>query len=195
MIRNINDDPSKLCLVHEYDENPSKIFLINEFFNADFGRCYLSLQFLKRLQPVDIWPALYAAWHKDGWNDYGAHYFFLLLIGSHSLWPKHAESEIYSLLKDSIYNKRPQFRKSKAVAVLAMARLFPSAFLEIIADIVNPATMDVWECRYAGWMMLEELSHGQLDDRCRMNDLNIDVKNEPDDFVVSRAQLSIESLH
>ena len=191
----INDDPSKLSLVHEYDENPSNIFLINEFFNADFGRCYLSLQFLKKLQPVDIWPALYAAWHKDGWNDYGAHYFFLLLIGSHSVWPKHAESEIYSLLKDSIYNKRPQFRKSKAVAVLAMARLFPSAFLEIIADIVNPATMDVWECRYAGWMMLEELSYGQLDDRCRMNDLNIDVKKEPDDLVVSRAQLSIESLH
>jgi bilin biosynthesis protein len=191
----INDDPSKLSLVHEYDENPSNIFLINEFFNADFGRCYLSLQFLKKLQPVDIWPALYAAWHKDGWNDYGAHYFFLLLIGSHSVWPKHAESKIYSLLKDSIYNKRPQFRKSKAVAVLAMARLFPSAFLEIVTDIVDPMSMNVWECRYAGWMMLDEISKDQLIDSRWIDNLHTDLRNDPDRFVMSRAQLLIESLH
>ena len=190
----INDDPSKLSLVHEYDENPSNIFLINEFFNADFGRCYLSLQFLKKLQPVDIWPALYAAWLKDGWNDYGAHYFFLLVIGSHSVWPKHAESKIYSLLKDSIYNKRPQFRKSKAVAVLAMARLFPSAFVEIVTDIVDPMSMNVWECRYVGWMMLDEIRKDQLIDSRWFDNLDIDVKKDPDRFVVSRAQLLIESL-
>ena len=191
----INDDPLNLKLVHEYDEHPSNTFLISEFFNADFGRCYLSLQFLKKIQPVDIWPALYSSWQKDGWNDYGAHYFFLLLIGSHLVWPKNAESEIYSLLKDSIYNKRPQFRKSKAVAVLAMARLFPSCFLEIIADIINPTSMNVWECRYAGWMMLDEIRKDQLIDSRWIDNLDIDVKKDPDRFVVSRAQLLIESLH
>jgi len=158
-------------------------------------RCYLSLQFLKKIQPVDIWPALYSAWKKDGWNDYGAHYFFLLLIGSHLAWPKNAESEIVSLLKDSIFNKRPQFRKSKAVAVLAMARLFPSCFLEIIADVINPMSMNVWECRYAGWMMLDEMSKNQLIDSRWIDDLDIDVKKDPDRYVGSRAQLLIDSLH
>ena len=43
--------------------------------------------------------------------------------------------------------------------------------------------------------MLDEISHAQLFDRRRMNGLKLDVKKEPDDFVVSRAQLSIESLH
>ena len=123
------------------------------------------------------------------------YYFFLLLIGSHLVWPKNAESEIYSLLKDSIYNKRPQFRKSKAVAVLAMARLFPSCFLEIITDIINPASMNVWEFRYAGWMMLDEIRKDQPIDSRWIDNLDIDVKKDPDRFVGSRAQLLIESLH
>jgi len=44
-------------------------------------------------------------------------------------------------------------------------------------------------------MMLDEISKDQLIDSRWIDNLDTDVRNDPDRFVMSRAQLLIESLH
>ena len=68
----VNDAPSSLEFVHEYDQQPSIDFLIGELYHTDFGRCYLATQTLLELYPEDTPQKLLATWEKEARNDYGA---------------------------------------------------------------------------------------------------------------------------
>ena len=120
----LEDNPDVLHLVHEYDVPPEIDFLLNEFFNTDFSRCYLALRSLIRCDADVLWPLIHEVWQEKGWNDYGAHYFILHLFGLRSDWSTTALATIETLLREAIDNQRPQFRKSRPVAILSFSLLF-----------------------------------------------------------------------
>ena len=81
------DSPEQLQLVHRYDHDPDNQFLVQEFFGTDFSRCYLALNSLMQRSSEDVWHVLRQRWLADAHNDYGAHYFFVLLLARRSDWP------------------------------------------------------------------------------------------------------------
>ena len=151
------DIPDSLQLVHEYDVPPEIDFLLNEFFNTDFSRCYLALRSLIRCDADVLWPLIHEVWQEKGWNDYGAHYFILHLFGLRSDWSTTALAMIETLLREAIDNQRPQFRKSRPVAILSFSLLFPGQFLDHCQPWMSSEAMPVWECRYVCWLALERI--------------------------------------
>ncbi|WP_392350434.1 HEAT repeat domain-containing protein [Parasynechococcus sp.] len=148
----IQDRPESLELVHAYDQEPTNEFLIQEFFGTDFSRSYLSLQTLQSRAAEHLWPLLEQRWHDDAHNDYGAHYFFIRLIGLLPAWPDAALALIEKILIDAIKTRRPQFMKSKPAAVLAMASLGWADQGDRIDHWLNPEQTPFWEVRYAAVM-------------------------------------------
>ena len=151
------DNPDSLQLVHQYDAPPELNFLLNEFFNTDFSRCYLALRSLIRCDADALWPLIQEVWQEKGWNDYGAHYFILHLFGLRSDWSTTALATIETLLREAIDNQRPQFRKSRPVAILSFSLLFPGQFLDHCQSWMSSEAMPVWECRYVCWLALERI--------------------------------------
>ena len=160
------DNPDGLQLVHQYDVLPEPSFLLNEFFNTDFSRCYLALRSSVHYDAEVLWPLIQAIWQEKGWNDYGAHYFILHLFGLRSDWPAKALLRIEDLLKEAISNQRPQFRKSRAVAILSFSVLFPGQFLVHCRPWLSVTEMPVWECRYACWLALEKILRQPHSEEC-----------------------------
>ena len=71
------DNPSKLEILHRYQDKPNNEFLISELFSTDFSRCYLALKTLSSRPKEQTWPYLQSSLEKAR-KDYGALYFFLL---------------------------------------------------------------------------------------------------------------------
>ena len=182
------DNPASLQLIHQYDDSPSIEFLVCELFSTDFGRCYLALMSLIDCDVFQLWPVLEKCWKERAWNDYGAHYFIIRLFGLRHDWPEFALQSISSLLDETVLNKRPQFQKSRAVAILSMAELFPQKFLQSISDWVNPIYTPVWECRYCSWLASERLLLAGKVQAISGLDFPLAEMNETDEFVRLRAQ-------
>lgn len=159
--RLLRDRPEDLVLVHRYDETPADDFLIQEFFGTDFSRCYLGLQTLRQRPELLLWPRLKQRWEEEAHNDYGAHYFFIRLVGSLTNWPDDAKSTILGWLKEAVETKRPQFMKSKPAAMLSLAALCPDDCLEALPRWSDPEQTSFWECRYAAAMIREQLGTGR----------------------------------
>ena len=163
------DEPGDLTIVHEYDATPNPDFLVRDLFNTDFSRCYLALKTLRCIPSDVLWPVISKQWDEEAHNDYGAHYFFMRLIGSRGDWSQQALSCIDEILKSSAINLRPQFQKSRAAAIYSIAQLNPSRFLELIPMFLSDQYMPPWDCRYAVILALESISNrvNQLDaDHC-----------------------------
>ena len=152
------DDPNDISIVHEYDVTPNPHFLVRDLFNTDFSRCYLALKTLSRIASEVLWPVILKEWAGEAHNDYGAHYFFMRLIGSRSDWPQHAEHDINEILKSSAINMRPQFQKSRSAAIYSIAQLNPTGFLELIPVFLADQYLPPWDCRYAVILALESIS-------------------------------------
>jgi len=157
----MRDDPSALVLVHRYDDEPESAFLIQEFFGTDFSRCYLALQTLRQGPTEALWPLLRRGWLEDAHNDYGAHYFFIRLFGSHKRWPMEAMAMITEWLVEAVDNQRPQFVKSKAAALLALASLDPLLCKRHLSRWQDVERTPWWECRYAAAMAQELIDSGE----------------------------------
>jgi bilin biosynthesis protein len=157
----MRDDPSTLVLVHRYDDEPDNAFLIQEFFGTDFSRCYLALQTLRQRPAETLWPLLRRGWLEDAHNDYGAHYFFVRLFGSHKRWPIEAVATITEWLAEAVDNQRPQFIKSKAAALLALASLNPLLCKQHLGRWKDADHTPWWECRYAAAMAQELIGSGE----------------------------------
>lgn len=176
----MRDDPKELILVHRYDVQPDDAFLIQEFFGTDFSRCYLALQTLSHRSTGDLWPLLKQRWVAEAFNDYGAHYFFIRLFGSLELWPQEGLPMISDWLLEAVDNQRPQFMKSKAAALLALASLNPQLCEQHLSRWADVEITPWWECRYAAAMVAKLV-------RCETNQPAI-YPDDPHPYVQARLQ-------
>jgi bilin biosynthesis protein len=142
------DHPHDLDLVHEYDVIPVLNFVINELYETDFGRCYLAIKTLINIYPEEAPQALIVTYQDRAYNDYGAHYHVMKLLG----WLKYIPG--YDLLIENLHNREPQFQKSRAAAALALGELGDKrAIPELLTCLKSP----IWDLKYATLMALEKL--------------------------------------
>jgi bilin biosynthesis protein len=184
------DQPEVLVLAHCYDTEPTTLFLFEEFFGTDFSRCYLALSTLKHRRAEELWPTFWKRWQEDAYNDYGAHYFFIQLLGSVDDWPSAATSTIESLLLEAMNSKRPQFSKSKVAACLTLKKHFPDIWCKSVQQLLSSDLTASWELRYAALMGLGSIDFGNSHEIFLLlkNDLSV---QDPDPFVDRRRQLLI----
>ncbi len=150
------DRPRDLELIHEYDLPPTMEFLIRQLYETDFGLCYLATQTIldeRASAPqggrVDEAPAaLLATYAAEAYNDYGAHYHVMKLIG----WLKYQPG--YDLLVEALNNREPQFQKSRAAAALALGEL---GDVRAIPLLVACLETKIWDLKYAVLMALDKL--------------------------------------
>ena len=142
------DRPQDLELIHEYDLPPTLDFLIRQLYETDFGLCYLATQTIlddfAELAPA----ALLATYEQEAYNDYGAHYHVMKLIG----WLKYTPG--YDLLVEALHNREPQFQKSRAAAALALGEL---GDIRAIPLLVASLDTKIWDLKYAILMALAKL--------------------------------------
>ena len=142
------DRPQDLELIHEYDLPPTLDFLIRQLYETDFGLCYLATQTIlddfTALAPA----ALLATYEAEAYNDYGAHYHVMKLIGLLKYLPG------YDLLVEALNNREPQFQKSRAAAALALGELGDTRAVPLLV-----ASLDtkIWDLKYAILMALAKL--------------------------------------
>ena len=184
------DQPEVLVLAHCYDTEPTTIFLFEEFFGTDFSRCYLALSTLKHRPAEELWPIFWKRWQEDAYNDYGAHYFFIQLLGSLDDWPSAATSTIESLLLEAMHSKRPQFSKSKVAACLTLNKHFHDIWCKSVQQLLSSDLTASWELRYAALMGLGSIDFGNNHEIFLLlkNDLSV---QDRDPFVDRRRQLLI----
>lgn len=146
--RIIGDRPSDLDLVHEYDQLPSLEFAINELYETDFGRCYLATKTILESYKNEAPDALMATYAKSAYNDYGAHYHVMKLLG----WLKYAPA--FDLLIEALHNREPQFQKSRAAAAIALGEIGDK---RAIPELKVCLETRIWDLKYASLMALEKL--------------------------------------
>ena len=144
----LRDHPNDLDLVHTYDKAPTLEFLVRELYQTDFGRCYLATKTLLELYPEAAPEALLATYAEEAYNDYGAHYHVMKLLG----WLKYAPA--YDLLIEALHNRQPQFQKSRAAAAIALGELGDSRAIEPLQACLETK---IWDLKYTALMALEKL--------------------------------------
>ncbi|WP_341529176.1 HEAT repeat domain-containing protein [Nostoc sp. UHCC 0302] len=142
------DHPSNLDLVHEYDVTPVLNFVIEELYQTDFGRCYLAAKTLLDVYPEEAPAALLATYTNKAYNDYGGHYHVMKLLG----WLKYAPA--YDLLVENLYNKEPQFQKSRAACAIALGELGDKRAIPELKTCLNTP---IWDLKYACLLALDRL--------------------------------------
>jgi bilin biosynthesis protein len=142
------DHPKDLELIHEYDQLPELSFAIRQLYETDFGLCYLATQTIID-EFADVAPAaLLATYEEEAYNDYGAHYHVIKLIG----WLKYAPG--YDLLVEALNNREPQFQKSRAAAALALGELGDVRAIPLLKASLEAR---IWDLKYATLMALDRL--------------------------------------
>ena len=182
----LKDDPCSIHVVHQYDQFPSPEFLVDDLFHTDFSRCYLAVKSLRGCHSETLAPLLMEAWTQKAENDYGAHYFFLRLFGSRLDWPDSFGDWIHQTVCSSIRNRRPQFQKSRSMAILAYYNLYPKVFLDNVHEFLDGEISPPWDCRYMTVMCVENLNNIEINRR--VNFL-VPFLDDQDAFVRARASL------
>jgi bilin biosynthesis protein len=144
----LSDHPRDLELIHEYDLPPTMEFLIRQLYETDFGLCYLATQTILEDRSEEAPAALLATYEEEAYNDYGAHYHVMKLIG----WLKYQPG--YDLLVEALNNREPQFQKSRAAAALALGEL---GDIRAIPLLVACLETKIWDLKYAVLMALDKL--------------------------------------
>jgi bilin biosynthesis protein len=147
--QSLRDHPHDLDLVHRYDQPPALSGLIRGLYETDFGICYLASQTILEHHAEAAPAALFATYHEEANNDYGAHFHVMKLFG----WLKHAPA--YDLLIEALHNPQPQFQKSRAAAAIALGELGDP---RSIPDLQRCLDTKLWDLKYAALMALETLS-------------------------------------
>ena len=178
------DSPESLQLVHSYGESQENLFLINELFGTDFSRCYLALQTLACEPGEHLWSLLEQRWLEEAHNDYGAHYFFLRLFAMLTGWGAEKD-KVESYCDDAIFNRRPQFAKSRPAAILALLSLQPERLNSSLTQLLDPELEANWECRYASWMAAAQMIGMGMSIGTQLVHLHIKT-NDPNAFVESK---------
>ena len=184
-------DLSAINCVHEYDESPSSEFLVRDLYNTDFSRCYLALKCLSSRSASEIFPMLKESWVEEAHNDYGAHYCFICLFGSIFDWSAESKRWIFEVLLSSISNLRPQFQKSRAASILALAKLNPSMLCELIPEILSSRDSMPWDMRYSLIQSIDNYAELEIALKNKMIFQLSD--NDIDQFVQARARMALAS--
>lgn len=142
------DHPRDLELIHEYDLPPTMEFLIRQLYETDFGLCYLATQTILDDLAEEAPAALLATYEEEAYNDYGAHYHVMKLIG----WLKYQPG--YDLLVEALNNREPQFQKSRAAAALALGELGDQRAIPLLVACLETK---IWDLKYAILMALDKL--------------------------------------
>lgn len=142
------DHPKDLSLIHKYDQPPTMPILIRGLYEVDFGRCYLASKTILEHYADAAPEALFATYEQEAKNDYGAHFHVMKIFG----WLKHHPA--YDLLVETLYNKEPQFQKSRAAAAIALGELGEK---RAIPDLKACLETKIWDFKYAALMALEKL--------------------------------------
>lgn len=142
------DRPGNLELIHEYDKPPELSFVIRQLYETDFGLCYLATQTILDDFASVAPAALFATYEEEAYNDYGAHYHVMKLIG----WLKYAPG--YDLLVEALNNREPQFQKSRAAAALALGELGDQRAIPLLIGCLDAK---IWDLKYAALMALDQL--------------------------------------
>ena len=187
----LRDDPSGIDIVHKYDQQPSIEFLLQDLFSTDFSRCYLALMGLRQCSSEVLWPLMSDLWAREAHNDYGAHYFFMRIFGSRSDWPEDGLRHALEIIQESIINRRPQFRKSRAAAIQALHFLSPDLFIQSIPDFLSAGVDAPWDCHYMTALCLESMAEVNIS--LRENILSQFVV-DPDPFVRARSEICLLRL-
>ena len=145
----IADHPRSLQLIHSYQKTPTLDELMSLLYETDFGICYLATQTLLNEMP-DVAPeALLATYKAEAYNDYGAHYHVIKILG----WLKYAPA--YDLIvKEGLFNPEPQFQKSRAAAAIALGEI---GDVRAIPELKKVLETRIWDLKYAALMALEKL--------------------------------------
>ena len=153
----LTDSPDSLLLRQTLDKEMSTSEYLEGLFSNDFARCYQCLLYLSGVDGSKLGPLLLQQWNDRAFNDYGAHYFFVRLIGLVSSWPDDMISILEKLLLEAVDNLRPQFSKSRPAALLSLLNLsskqLSSHFLIDILESSNSS----WQLQYAALMVAEQL--------------------------------------
>ena len=149
----IADHPRSLQLIHSYQKKPTLDELMSLLYETDFGICYLATQTLLNempdVGPDDVPDALLATYKAEGYNDYGAHYHIIKILG----WLKY--SPAYDLIvKEGLFNPEPQFQKSRAAAAIALGEI---GDVRAIPELKKVLETRIWDLKYAALMALEKL--------------------------------------
>jgi bilin biosynthesis protein len=146
--KTLYDHPQDLELIHEYDLPPTMEFLIRQLYETDFGLCYLATQTILDERASEAPAALLATYEEEAYNDYGAHYHVMKIIG----WLKYQPG--YDLLVEALNNREPQFQKSRAAAALALGELGDERAIPLLVACLETK---IWDLKYAVLMALEKL--------------------------------------
>jgi bilin biosynthesis protein len=142
------DHPQDLELIHEYDLPPTMEFLMRQLYETDFGLCYLATQTILEDRATEAPAALLATYEQEAYNDYGAHYNVMKLMG----WLKYQAG--YDLLVEALNNREPQFQKSRAAAALALGELGNERAIPLLVACLDTK---IWDLKYAVLMALDKL--------------------------------------
>lgn len=149
----IADHPRSLQLIHSYQKIPTLDELMSLLYETDFGICYLATQTLLNemldTSPNAVPEALLATYKAEAYNDYGAHYHVIKILG----WLKYAPA--YDLIvKEGLFNPEPQFQKSRAAAAIALGEI---GDVRAIPELKKVLETRIWDLKYAALMALEKL--------------------------------------
>lgn len=151
------DSPKSLLLSSCFDGYASVKDYFDGLFSNDFARCYHCLGRLSDMEGRIIWPIFLQKWYESAFNDYGAHYFFLRLVGLASGWPAECVSRLEDILLEAVDNRRPQFSKSRHIALLSYFNLSPEKITaDFLLRIIEPSDRS-WQLQYAVLMIAEQL--------------------------------------
>ena len=118
-------------------------------YETDFGICYLATQTLLKEMPDAAPDALLATYKAEAYNDYGAHYHVIKILG----WLKYAPA--YDLImNEGLFNPEPQFQKSRAAAAIALGEI---GDVRAIPELKKVLETRIWDLKYAALMALEKL--------------------------------------
>jgi bilin biosynthesis protein len=137
--RVLRDDPRELQLIHAYDGVPTLERLIRELYETDFGRAYLATKTIIEHYP-DAGAALVENFRSEAWQDYGAHYHVIKLLG----WLRYEPG--FEVILEGLNVDQPQFQKSKAAAAIALSELGDPKAIEHLRPGLNSK---LWDLRLA----------------------------------------------
>jgi bilin biosynthesis protein len=164
----IRDNPTDIRHIYQYAPEVTLKSSIQGLYHTDFGWCYLASKTLLERYSDTAPQALLDNYTLEGYNDYGAHYHILKLLG----WLKHAPS--YDLFAESLNKAEPQFQKSRAAAALALGNLGDTRAIPLLKEAL---TKPIFDLKYACLLALEQL--GEKDAwELAINDANFLIRQK-----------------
>ncbi len=151
----IIDDPNNLNLVHYYDSRPTEDILVDYLFGTDFSRSYLAVKMLCTRNIDLVWLALSKNLDKAK-KDYGALYFFLLVINLMPYLIEANKEKVEEIISSALSNSWPPFMKFKPIAIFLIMKVDTRLNYKNIAFFLDEEKTPFWASRYAALLSIED---------------------------------------